>query len=43
VNALGASAGIVLPERKVSVNVKYFKEFSNEATSRGTRSRLARA
>ena len=35
VNALGASAGVVLPERKVSVDVKYFKEFSNEATVEG--------
>jgi hypothetical protein len=35
VNALGATAGVVLPERKVSVNVKYFKEFSNEATVQG--------
>jgi len=35
VNALGATAGVVLPERKVSVNVKYFKEFSNEATVEG--------
>jgi hypothetical protein len=35
VNALGATAGVVLPERKVSLNVKYFKEFSNEATVEG--------
>jgi hypothetical protein len=35
VNALGATAGVVLPERKVSVNVKYFKEYSNEATVEG--------
>jgi len=35
VNALGGTAGVVLPERKVSVNVKYFKEFSNEATVEG--------
>jgi hypothetical protein len=35
VNALGASAGVVLPERKVSVDVKYFKEFSNQATVEG--------
>lgn len=35
VNAIGATAGVVLPERKVSVNVKYFKEFSNESTVEG--------
>ncbi len=35
VNALGATAGVVLPERKVSVNVKYFQEFSNESTVEG--------
>jgi hypothetical protein len=35
VNALGATAGVVLPARKVSVNVKYFKEFSNESTVEG--------
>jgi hypothetical protein len=35
VNALGATAGVVLPERKVSVDVKYFKEFSNQATVEG--------
>jgi len=35
VNALGGTAGIVLPERKVSVNVKYLKEFSNQATVEG--------
>jgi len=35
VNALGATAGVVLPTRKVNVNVKYFKEFSNEATVEG--------
>ena len=35
VNALGATAGVVLPERKVLVDVKYFKEFSNQATVEG--------
>jgi hypothetical protein len=35
VNALGATAGVVLPERKVSLNVKYLKEFSNQATVEG--------
>jgi hypothetical protein len=35
VHALGGTAGVVLPERKVSVNVKYLKEFSNQATVEG--------
>jgi hypothetical protein len=35
VNAFGGTAGIVLPERKVGVNVKYLKEFSNQATVEG--------
>ena len=35
VNAIGGTAGVVLPARKVSVGVKYFKEFSNEATVEG--------
>jgi len=35
VNALGATAGVVLPARKVALNVKYFKEFSNQATVEG--------
>ena len=35
VNALGAAAGIVVPERKVNVGVKYLKEFANQATVQG--------
>ena len=35
VNALGATAGVVVPKQKVSVGVKYLKEFANEATVEG--------
>jgi hypothetical protein len=35
VNALGATAGVVVPQRKVNVGVKYLKEFANEATVEG--------
>ena len=35
VHALGATAGVVLPERKVAVDVRYFKEFSNQGTVEG--------
>ncbi len=35
VNALGFASNVVLPERKVSLGVKYFKEFSNRSTFQG--------
>jgi hypothetical protein len=35
VNALGAAANIILPVRKASFGVKFFKEFSNVATVQG--------
>lgn len=35
VNALGVAAGVIVPERKVNVGVKYLKEFANEATVQG--------
>jgi hypothetical protein len=36
VNALGAAANVSLPTRKVSLGVKYFKEFSNRSTFQGS-------
>ena len=35
VNAFGFASNVILPARKVSVGVKYFKEFSNKATFQG--------
>jgi len=35
VNALGITAGVAVPERKIDVGVKYLKEFANEATVQG--------
>ena len=35
VNALGFASNVMLPERKVSVGAKYFKEFSNKSTFQG--------
>jgi hypothetical protein len=35
VNALGFASNMILPERKVSLGVKYFKEFSNRSTFQG--------
>jgi hypothetical protein len=35
VNALGFSADVVVPERKIDVGVKYLKEFANQATVEG--------
>jgi hypothetical protein len=35
VNALGFVSSVILPERKVSLSVKYFKEFSNRSTFEG--------
>lgn len=35
VNALGFGSNVILPDRKVSLAVKYFKEFSNRSTFQG--------
>ena len=35
VNALGVASNLLLPARKVSVGLKYFKEFSNRSTFQG--------
>ena len=35
VNALGFASNLIFPERKVSLGVKYFKEFSNRSTFEG--------
>ncbi len=35
VNALGFASNVMLPERKVSVGAKYFKEFANKSTFQG--------
>jgi hypothetical protein len=35
VNALGLATNLMLPARKVSVGVKYFREFSNSSTFQG--------
>ena len=35
VNALGFASNVILPARKVSLGVKYFKEFSNRSTFQG--------
>jgi hypothetical protein len=35
VNALGFASNVILPVRKVSVGVKYFKEFSNKSSFQG--------
>jgi hypothetical protein len=35
VNALGFAANVVLPNRKVSVGVRYFREFLNRSTFQG--------
>jgi hypothetical protein len=35
VNALGFASNVMLPERKVSVGAKYFKEFSDRSTFQG--------
>jgi hypothetical protein len=43
VNALGAAAGVVIPQRKVNVGVKYLKEFANEATVEGHSLQIAAA
>ena len=35
VNALGVALNVMLPERRVSVGAKYFKEFLNKSTFQG--------
>lgn len=35
VNALGFASNVMLPERRMSVGAKYFKEFSNRSTFQG--------
>jgi hypothetical protein len=35
VNALGFAANVTLPARKVSLGVKYYKEFYNRSTFQG--------
>ena len=35
VNAIGFASTVILPERKMSVGVKYFKEFANRSTFQG--------
>jgi hypothetical protein len=35
VNALGFASNVSLPPRKVSLGLKYFKEFSNQSTFQG--------
>jgi hypothetical protein len=35
VNALGFAANLILPARKVSLGVKYFREFENRSTFQG--------
>jgi hypothetical protein len=35
VNALGFAANVLWPQRKVSLGIKYFKEFSNRSTFQG--------
>ena len=35
VNAIGFASSLMLPARKVSVGVKYFKEFENRSTFQG--------
>lgn len=35
VNALGFASNVILPERKISVGVRYFKEFLNRSTFQG--------
>lgn len=36
INALGFATNVSLPERKVSLGLKYFKEFSNHSTFQGS-------
>jgi hypothetical protein len=43
VNALGFASNVVLPARKVSLGLKYFKEFSNRSTFEGYTLQIAGA
>jgi hypothetical protein len=43
VNALGFASNVVLPARKVSLGLKYFKEFSNRSTFQGYSLQIAAA
>jgi hypothetical protein len=43
VNALGGAANLILPARKTSLGVKYFKEFSNRATVQGSSVQISAA
>ena len=43
VNALGFAFGVLMPERKVSIGVKFLNEFANGPQSKGTRSRSPQA
>jgi len=43
VNALGFASNVVLPARKVSLGLKYFKEFSNRSTFQGYTLQIAGA
>ena len=43
VNALGFASNVVLPARKVSLSLKYFKEFSNRSTFQGYTLQIAGA
>ena len=35
VNAIGFTANVVWPQRRVSLGIKYFKEFANRSTFQG--------
>jgi hypothetical protein len=43
VNALGFASNVLLPARKVSLGLKYFKEFSNRSTFQGYTLQIAAA
>ncbi|MGC1833708.1 MAG: transporter, partial [Candidatus Acidiferrales bacterium] len=43
VNALGFSANVILPARKVSLGVKYYREFENRSTFQGYSLQIAGA
>jgi hypothetical protein len=43
VHALGVVASVAMPERKVSLAFKYFREFSNHSTSQGNSVQISTA
>jgi hypothetical protein len=43
VNALGVAANAILPERKASIGIKYFHEFSCKSTFQGYTLQIAGA